>query len=53
MKLYDKDSFIHYISQLKMQANQNIGIARHYFSVDNYINNLQQVILSIRECKKN
>ena len=53
IKLYDKDSFIHYISQLKMQANQNIGIARHYFSVDNYINNLQQVTLSIREYKKN
>lgn len=53
IKLYDKNSLIHYISQLKMQANQNISIARHYFSIDNYINNLRQVTLSIRECKKN
>ena len=53
IKLYDKDSFIHYISQLKIQANHNISIARHCFSVDNYVNNLRQVTLSIQECKKN
>ena len=52
IKLYDKDKFIHYISQLKMQANQNISIAKHNFSIDNYINNLVQVALSIREYKK-
>ena len=52
IKLYDKDKFIHYISELKMQANQNISIARHNFSLDNYINNLVQVALSIREYKK-
>ena len=53
IKLYDKNNFVHYISQLKMQVNQNISIVGHNFSVDNYINNLLQVTLSIRECKKN
>jgi hypothetical protein len=52
-KLYYKNYFIHYIFQLKMQANQNISIVGHNFSVDKYISNLLQVILSIRECKKN
>jgi glycosyltransferase involved in cell wall biosynthesis len=52
IKLYDKDKFIHYISQLKMQANQNMSIAKHNFSIGNYINNLVQVALSIREYKK-
>ncbi len=52
IELYDKDNLIHYISQLKMQANQNISIARYNFSVENYISNLVQTVLSIRECKK-
>jgi glycosyltransferase involved in cell wall biosynthesis len=52
IKLYDKDQFIYYISQLKMRANQNISIAKHNFSIDNYVNNLVHIALSIRECKK-
>ena len=52
IKLYDKDQFIHFISQLKMQANQNISIAKHNFSIDNYVDNLVHIALSIQECKK-
>ena len=53
IKSYDKNNFVHYITQLKMQVNQNISVVGHNFSVDNYINNLLQVTLSIRECKVN
>ena len=52
-KLCYKNNFVHCISQLKMQVNQNISIVGDNFSVDNYISNLLQDTLSTREYKKN